>query len=118
MLENIRIVLINTSHPGNIGSVARAMKTMGLSDLWLVSPLQFPHTKADELASAATDLLAKATVVNTLDEAIADCSLVIGTSARMRKVPWPLISPRAAAEKACAEAPANLNVPAGVPRSA
>ncbi len=107
MLENIRIVLINTSHPGNIGSVARAMKTMGLLDLWLVGPLQFPHAKAEEMASGATDVLAQATVVNTLDEAIADCCLVVGTSARMRAVPWPLVSPRAAAEKIRAEAPAN-----------
>lgn len=107
MLENIRIVLINTSHPGNIGAVARAMKTMGLMDLWLVGPLQFPHAKADEMASGATDVLAQATVVDTLDEAIADCALVVGTSARMRTVPWPLVSPRAAAEKVCAEASAN-----------
>lgn len=107
MLENIRIVLIHTSHPGNIGSVARAMKTMGLSDLWLVEPLHFPDHKADELASGAVDLLQRATVVSTLDEALADCSFVIGTSARMRKVPWPLVSPRAAAEKVRAEAPGN-----------
>lgn len=107
MLNNIRIVLINTSHPGNIGSVARAMKTMGLSDLWLVAPKEFPHAKADEMASGATDLLAQATVVETLNEAIADCVLVVGTSARMRKVPWPLVSPREMAEKIRAEAPNN-----------
>jgi len=103
MLEKIRIVLINTSHPGNIGSVARAMKTMGLSDLWLVSPLHFPSHTADELASSAVDLLHKAVVVDTLDEALADCSLVVGTSARMRKVPWPLVAPREMAEKVRAE---------------
>jgi tRNA (cytidine32/uridine32-2'-O)-methyltransferase len=107
MLDNIRIVLINTSHPGNIGAVARAMKTMGLADLWLVAPLHFPDVRAEEMASGASDLLEQVTVVETLDQAIADCSLVVGTSARLRKVPWPLVSPRAAAEKARTEAPNN-----------
>jgi tRNA (cytidine32/uridine32-2'-O)-methyltransferase len=99
MLDRIRIVLVNTSHPGNIGSAARAMKTMGLSALYLVSPEQFPHPKAVEMASGASDILAQAVVVKTLDEAIADCTLVAGTSARMRTVPWPLFSPREMAEK-------------------
>lgn len=107
MLEKIRIVLINTSHPGNIGAVARAMKTMGLCDLWLVGPLQFPHPKADEMASSAIDVLANAKVVESLDEAIADCTLVVGTSARMRAVPWPLVSPRVAAERVRAESSAS-----------
>ena len=107
MLENIRIVLMNTSHPGNIGSVARAMKTMGLTDLCLVSPLQFPDPKADEMASNAVDVLAQATVVETLEDAIADCALVVGTSARTRKIPWPLLAPRAMAEKVREEAPTN-----------
>jgi tRNA (cytidine32/uridine32-2'-O)-methyltransferase len=107
MLDRIRIVLVNTSHPGNIGSAARAMKTMGLKELYLVSPQQFPHDKATELASGAVDILAEATVVETLDEAIADCSLVVGTSARSRKIPWPLLSPRDMAEKIKQEAPAN-----------
>ena len=84
MLQNIRIILINTFHPGNIGSAARAMKTMGLSDLWLVSPQRFPAPEADSMAAGATDLLKKATIVQTFDEAIADCSLIIGTSARVR----------------------------------
>lgn len=99
MLERIRIVLVNTSHPGNIGSVARAMKTMGLSELYLVSPEQFPHPKAIEMASGASDLLDQAIVVNTLEEAIGDCTLVIGTSARTRTIPWPLFSPREMIEK-------------------
>jgi len=99
MLERIRIVLVNTSHPGNIGSVARAMKTMGLSELYLVSPEQFPHPKAIEMASGASDVLDQAVVVETLDDAIADCHLVIGTSARMRTIPWPLFSPREMIEK-------------------
>lgn len=103
MLDNIRIVLINTSHPGNIGSAARAMKTMGLSELYLVSPLLYPHAKAIELASGAVDVLENAIVVDSLEEAIADCGLVVGTSARSRTIPWPMLSPRAFAEKAAAE---------------
>jgi len=99
MLNQIRIILINTSHPGNIGSVARAMKTMGLGDLCLVSPAQFPHHKAYELASNASDVLDQATVVSTVDEAIADCAFVIGTSARSRVIPWPVLTPRELAEK-------------------
>lgn len=100
---NIRIVLINTSHPGNIGATARAMKTMGLSQLYLVEPLQFPHVKADEMSSGALDILYNAKVVKTLDEAIADCELVVGTSARSRTIPWPMLSPRTFAEKAVKE---------------
>ena len=84
MLANIRIILINTFHPGNIGSAARAMKTMGLSDLWLVSPQNFPAADASSMAAGALDLLQTARVVDTLDEAIADCSMVVGTSARNR----------------------------------
>jgi tRNA (cytidine32/uridine32-2'-O)-methyltransferase len=104
MFSNIRIVLINTSHPGNIGSAARAMKTMGLSSLVLVAPQLFPHDKAKEMAASAADLLEQTVVVNTLDEAIADCSLIIGTSARWRAVPWPLLSPREVACRAMQEA--------------
>lgn len=99
MLDQIRIVLVNTSHPGNIGSAARALKTMGLSQLYLVAPEQFPHPKAIELATSANDLLEEAVVVETLDEALAGCSLVIGSSARMRTIPWPLLNPREMAEK-------------------
>lgn len=99
MLDQIRIVLVNTSHPGNIGSAARAMKTMGLSRLYLVSPQQYPHQKAIEMAAGADDVLASAIVVPSLEEAVADCHWVIGTSARLRTIPWPLVSPRAMAEK-------------------
>jgi tRNA (cytidine32/uridine32-2'-O)-methyltransferase len=105
MLDQIRIVLIDTSHPGNIGASARAMKTMGLSDLYLVNPNEFPHPKAEELASGATDILEVAQVVPTLQEAIADCTLVIGTSARSRTIPWPLVSPREMAAKIKEEPP-------------
>lgn len=99
MLERTRIVLINTSHPGNIGSAARAMKTMGLSKLYLVSPQQFPHPKADEMASGAKDLLQHAKVVSSLEDALNDCSLILGTSARSRAIPWPMLSPREMAHK-------------------
>ncbi len=99
MLDCIRIVLLETSHPGNIGSTARAMKTMGLKNLYLVAPQLFPHPKAQEMASSAGDILENAKVVSNLDEAIADCHLVIGTSTRTRTIPWPILSPRQLAEK-------------------
>ncbi len=104
MLKNVRVILVNTSHPGNIGSAARAMKTMGLSDLCLVSPQLFPHNKADEMATGAVDILKNAIVVNSLDEALADCGLVVGTSARSRTIPWPMLTPREFAAKAVVEA--------------
>lgn len=98
MHQNIKIVLVNTSHPGNIGGAARAMKNMGLADLVLVEPKQFPDPEADSRASGATDILENATVVATLEEAVADCQLVIGTSARERHIPVTLVDPRQAAE--------------------
>jgi len=104
MLKNIRVVLVNTSHPGNIGAAARAMKTMGLATLYLVSPQLFPHSKATEMATGASDILDKAIIVSDLAEAIADCSLVVGASARSRTIPWPMLSPRQFAEKAILEA--------------
>jgi tRNA (cytidine32/uridine32-2'-O)-methyltransferase len=104
MLNNIRIVLVNTSHPGNIGAAARAMKTMGLTTLYLVSPQSFPHPKALEMATGAADILENAIVVTELEEAIRDCGLVVGTSARSRTIPWPMLTPRQFAEKALSEA--------------
>lgn len=104
MLHRTRIVLVNTSHPGNIGAVARAMKTMGLHELYLVAPKYFPDGKATEMAAGAQDVLERALVVNTLEEAIADCTLVVGTSARMRSLPWPLLLPREIAERVRQEA--------------
>lgn len=94
MSANIRIVLVNTTHPGNIGGVARAMKNMNFSELHLVAPKKFPHTNADARASGATDLLESAVVHETLEQAIADCQLVVGTSARGRHIPWPVVDPR------------------------
>lgn len=98
MLDQIRIVLVNTSHPGNIGSASRAMKTMGLKQLYLVNPLLFPHPKALEMCAGSEDILQHAIVVPTLQDAIHHCTLVVGTSARMRSIPWPMLSPRALAE--------------------
>lgn len=97
-LSNIRIVLVETSHPGNIGSVARAMKTMGLSQLVLVSPKTFPDGLATAMASGAADVLASARVVDTLLEGIQDCTLVIGTSARLRVSAWPQVDAKQAAQ--------------------
>lgn len=97
MLDNIRIIMINTFHPGNIGAAARALKNMGLSQLWLVDPREFPHEEASSRAAGAKDLLDRAVVVDTLEEAIADCQLVIGTSARQRSFDQPLLDAEAAA---------------------
>lgn len=94
MLENIKIVLVNTSHTGNIGSAARAMKTMGLSQLVLVDPLTPPDGKSSALAAGAGDVLANAQTVSSVAEAVADCGLVVGTSARSRTLSWPMLEPR------------------------
>lgn len=99
MLHNIRIVLVETSHTGNMGSTARAMKTMGLSNLYLVNPLVKPDSQAISLAAGASDVIGNATIVDTLDEALAGCSLVVGTSARSRTLPWPMLEPRECGEK-------------------
>jgi TrmH family RNA methyltransferase len=94
MLKNIRIVLVATSHAGNIGAAARAMKTMGLDQLYLVQPRDYPSAEATSRASGADDVLAGARVCQDLEQAVADCSLVCGTSARLRRVSWPQLSPR------------------------
>lgn len=96
-LSRIRVVLVNTSHPGNIGAVARAMKNMGLTRLSLVQPAQFPSAEATARASGADDVLAAAQVVDSLEAAVADCALVMGASARSRSMPWPLLDPKNAA---------------------
>jgi len=102
LLQNIRVVLVNTSHPGNIGGAARAMKNMGLSRLVLVQPKEFPAADASARASGADDVLANAQVVDSLEDALVGCSLVMGTSARERSIPWPLIDPRECGAKAVA----------------
>lgn len=98
-LDNVRIVLVNTSHPGNIGATARAMKTMGLSQLYLVDPQQFPDERATWRAVSAADVLDNAVVTSSLDEALQDCGLIVGTSARERRIPWPLQNPRQCAQQ-------------------
>lgn len=102
-LHNARVVLVHTSHPGNIGAVARAMKNMGLKQLYLVKPKLFPHERAVWRSASAVDILDNAVVVDSLDQAIADCGLVVGTSARGRRIPWPLVNPRVCAERICPE---------------
>ena len=99
MKSNIRIVLVNTSHPGNIGAVARAMKNMCLESLYLVEPNQFPSAEATARASGADDVLAKAVVCSTLDEALEGCSFVAGASARDRSLSWPILNPRECAAR-------------------
>jgi len=90
----VRIVLVNTSHPGNIGAAARAMKNMGLTELSLVDPQSFPSAEATARASGADDLLAAASCAATLEQALEGCSLVIGASARNRTLPLPTLDPR------------------------
>lgn len=103
-LSSIRIVLVETSHPGNIGSTARAMKTMGLNSLYLVNPKQFPDYKAKEMAAGADDVLDSAVVTNTLDEALAGCQLILATSARPRGLSLPGLIPASSAELVKAQA--------------
>lgn len=103
MLDRIRIVLVNTSHPGNIGASARAMKTMGLGQLYLVQPLDYPSAEATARASGADDLLARALVCADLDQALAGCRWVVGASARLRKITVPPLLPRDCARQARAE---------------
>ena len=102
MLSDIHIVLVETTHPGNIGAVARAMKAMGLGSLRLVKPRCFPSAEATARASGADDLLARARVLSSLEEALADCQLVVGTSNRQRTIDLPLLDPRQMAENLAA----------------
>lgn len=111
MLNNIRVVLVGTSHPGNIGSTARAMKTMGLSTLYLAEPRVEPDGQSIALAAGASDILKHLVKVDSLAEAIADCSLVIATSARSRTLDWPMLDPREAGQKLVTE---NLNGPVAI----
>ncbi|WP_180085275.1 RNA methyltransferase [Acinetobacter sp. YH12103] len=99
-LSHVRIVMVNTTLPANIGSALRAMKTMGLSKLVLVAPKTYPHPDIDALAAGATDLIEQIEIVETLEDAIKDCQIVFGTSARSRTIPWPLLDVRPAATKA------------------
>jgi tRNA (cytidine32/uridine32-2'-O)-methyltransferase len=107
MLNNIRIVMIETWHPGNIGSAARAMKTMGLKNLYLVNPVDYPHAEATSLAAGATDVLEGAILCDSFEEAIADCTLVIGTSARRRGMDIPELNPESMAIQTTQESQKN-----------
>jgi tRNA (cytidine32/uridine32-2'-O)-methyltransferase len=99
LLTNFKIVLVETSHPGNIGAVARAMKNMQMDQLRLVNPKFFPHADATARASGADNVLRAASVFSSLQEAIADCEIVLGASARDRTISWPSLTPRQCAEK-------------------
>lgn len=103
MLNNVKVVLVGTSHSGNIGSAARAMKVMGLTNLVLVDP----QCKVDEqtlaLAAGAADIAENAIIVKNLNEAVADCSLVVGSSARSRTLEWPMLEPRECGQKFVSE---------------
>lgn len=105
LLPKVKVILVGTTHPGNIGSVARAMKTMGLSDLVLVDPQTEIDEKSQALAAGAKDLLESVTIEATLEDAVKDCGLVIGTSARSRTLPWPMLDPRESGIKLIQEAP-------------
>ena len=102
-LDRVRIVLVEPSHPGNIGAAARALKTMGLSRLAVVNPKRFPDPQAEWRAAGALDVLDAAHICDSVDDAIADCHWVIGTSTRNRRIPWPLLSPEQVAAQVLAE---------------
>lgn len=102
-LSRVHVVLVNTSHPGNIGATARALKNMGIANLRLVDPRDYPSEVAVWRAVSATDVLERAKVFPTLVDAVADCSMVIGASARSRRMPWPMLSPRQCARHVLAE---------------
>ena len=109
-LDHVRIVMVNTTLPANIGSALRAMKTMGLSKLVLVAPKTYPHPDIDALAAGAQDLIEQIEIVETLEQAIQDCHLVFGTSARSRTIPWPLLDVRPAAKEALQAASQQQNI--------
>ena len=97
--EFVQIVLVETSHPGNIGSVARAMKNMGLSRLALINPKKFPHDEATALAGNAGDVLEKAKVFSSIEEAVQNSKIIFATSARERTIEWPVASVKDAAQE-------------------
>lgn len=99
MLNQVKIVLVEPSHPGNVGAVARAMKTMGLTELVLVKPKKFPHFEATKRAAGADSVLDAALVVGDLSEAVKDCQLIYGTSVRDREVTWPTFTPKEVGEQ-------------------
>ena len=108
--EFVQIVLIETSHPGNIGSVARAMKNMGLSRLALINPKKFPHDEATALAGNAGDVLDKAQVFSSIEEAVKNSKIIFATSARERTIEWPVASAKDAAQEINQLAAENIEV--------
>ena len=99
LLNSVKVVLVGTTHPGNIGAAARAIKNMGIYNLALVKPKEFPSDIAIYRSKAAKDILENAEIYESLEDAIAGCKLIVGTSARARSVPWPVFNPRDAAEE-------------------
>lgn len=108
-MRNVRIVLVEPSHPGNIGGAARAMKNMGLNQLWLVNPKRYPDPQADWRAAGALDVLDTTHVVADVASAIAGCHWVVGTSTRSRRIPWPTASPKQIAQQIVSQ-PAQSNI--------
>ena len=106
----VQIVLVETSHPGNIGSVARAMKNMGLSNLVLIKPKKFPHQEATALAGNATDILDNAQVFDSIEEAVKSSKVIYATSARERSIEWPILSAKDASVEIHQLAAENINV--------
>jgi tRNA (cytidine32/uridine32-2'-O)-methyltransferase len=104
MLDQVNVVLVGTSHSGNIGSAARAMKVMGLSRMVLVAPHCEVDAQAIALAAGASDIALNALVVDTLEQAVQECGLVVGTSARSRTLDWPMMTPRECGERFAEEA--------------
>lgn len=104
MLERVKVVLVGTTHSGNIGSAARAMKVMGLSQMVLVDPQCQVDAQAIALAAGASEIALNAQIYPTLEAAVADCGLVVGTSARSRTLEWPMLEPRECGEKLIGEA--------------
>lgn len=104
MLERLRIVMVETTHPGNVGAAARAMKNMGVTRLFLVKPQCYPNHEATARAAGADDILAGAVLCETLEEALTGCGMVFGASARARKITWPQLDPRQAAHRAFSSA--------------
>ena len=110
LLDRIRVVLVRTSHPGNIGAAARALKTMGLGRLFLVAPESFPHEQATAMASGAADVLEHATVCATLAEALAGTTLAVGASSRRREIVAEVLTPAEAAPRLLDEAASGRQV--------
>lgn len=108
--DKVRIVLVGTTHPGNIGATARAMKVMSQKQLYLVTPKTFPSAEASARATGADDILASAIVCDDLKEAVSDCDLVIGTTARTRSLPWPIVTPRECAKTVAEKKYANVAI--------